>query len=139
MGKKFPRASPIGLGLLREWAQSTPGRGALGEGLPSSWSGGAGLCEEWDTAAHLGAPFFFLFLRTGTRAQKILHFLNSKTFLIGRSTIDVITGFCFVVLLFSEGETSGGGGDELPGKDSKSSSLLTGFGVFQDGVRILTV
>lgn len=38
--------------------------------------------------------FVCLFLRTGTRAQKILHFLNLK-------------GFCLVVLLFSEGSWGG--------------------------------
>lgn len=33
LGKEYPHASPTGLGFLREWVQSTPGREELGSGF----------------------------------------------------------------------------------------------------------
>lgn len=104
LGKEYPQASPTGLGFLREWVQSTPGREELGSSFLL-------LCDQEELGSMMNhccsfwRSIFYFFLRTGTRAQKILHFLNFKTSLIGRSTIDVTAGLCFVVVVFfGEGE-----------------------------------
>lgn len=55
----------------------------------------------------------FFFLRTDTRAQQILYFLNSKTLLIVRIAIAVTAGFVLLQCFLVKGNLEVGVGDEL--------------------------